>query len=106
MAWFFAADLDGIFDKFQSVFSTLTRIDVNTQRLLTIGESNMTKINELAGIVTDINTQLIKVRDEILAKIAELESALLNVEIPADAQTALDELQVAVRVLDDIVPDA
>lgn len=64
------------------------------------------KISELAGAVQAISEQLAKVQLEILTKIAELEAALANVEIPADAAAALDALRGSVQSLDDIVPDA
>lgn len=63
------------------------------------------KLSELAVAVTGISDQLAKAQAEIVAKIGELESALSDVEIPADAQTAIDNLKTSAQGLDDIVPD-
>ena len=64
----------------------------------------MTKLSELATILNGIDTKLDKAKDEILAQIAALEAALTDVEIPTDAQTALDNLSNVAQSLDDIVP--
>ena len=62
------------------------------------------KLSELATAVTGIGEQLAKAQGEIVAKIAALEAALTDVEIPVDAQAAIDGLTVAASGLDDIVP--
>jgi hypothetical protein len=69
-------------------------------------EEIVMKLNELSGVLTGLGTQLVKVQQEILDRIAALEAALTDVEVPEAAVTALSELTVAVQSLDDIVPDA
>jgi hypothetical protein len=69
------------------------------------GECRM-KLDEVAGVMQGISDQLAKAKTEILGKIADLEAALTNVELPADATTAIDALKVGAQALDDIVPDA
>ncbi len=66
----------------------------------------MAKLNELVGLVNEVNAKLDKSKDEILAKITTLEAALVDVELPADAVAALDTLKASAQTLDDIVPDA
>jgi hypothetical protein len=63
------------------------------------------KLSELLQALTDLQTQIEKAKAEILAKIAALELALSDVDVPADAQVKIDELKAAAQALDDIVPD-
>jgi len=70
----------------------------------TCGELPM-KLSELTTAVAGVSAQLVKVRDEILAKIAALEAALVDVDVPVEAADAIDALRVQTQVLDDIVPD-
>ena len=63
------------------------------------------KVSELAGQFATMSAQLDKVQAEILAKIAELEAALTNVDVPAEAEAALNEIKAKVQGMDDIVPD-
>ena len=63
------------------------------------------KLSELLQVLTDLQTQIDKAKAEILAKIALLELALSDVDLPADAQAKIDELKGVVQALDDIVPD-
>lgn len=69
-------------------------------------EEIIMKLSELNGVVAGLGTQLAKVQQEILGRIADLEAALTDVEVPEAAVTALADLAVAVQGLDDIVPDA
>jgi hypothetical protein len=69
-------------------------------------EEIVMKLSELNGVVAGLGTQLVKVQQEILDRIAALETALTDVEVPETAVTALADLAVAVQSLDDIVPDA
>ena len=64
------------------------------------------KVSELVTAVTDVSAQLTKAQDEILGKIAALEAALVNVELPEEAVVAFDALRAQTQALDDIVPDA
>lgn len=63
------------------------------------------KLNELAVTLTAVLDQLTKAKAEILGKISDLEAALVNVELPEDAQVALAALVVKAQALDDVVPD-
>lgn len=65
----------------------------------------MIKVAELAAAIGATNAQLVKAKTEILIKIAELQNALLNIEIPAEAQAALDALTATAQEFDDIVPE-
>lgn len=65
----------------------------------------MAKISELTAIVAGLNSQVLKAKQEVVDRIAALEAALADVEIPADAQAALDELKSSVQAVDDINPD-
>ena len=64
------------------------------------------KLNELSGEIAAVVVQVAKVRDEVLARIAALETALANVELPEDVMTALDALRTSAQGLDDLNPDA
>lgn len=66
----------------------------------------MTQVSELAGQMSEVNAQLVKSLTEINAQVAALQAALVNVEIPAEAQTALDNLKATAQALDDLNPDA
>ena len=64
------------------------------------------KLSELSGLLNDVLSQLAKAKAEILDKIAGLEAALADVDLPEDAVTALAALSAKAQSLDDIVPDA
>lgn len=55
-------------------------------------EDILMKVSDIAGAVTAVSLQLDKAKTEIIGKLAALEAALSNVELPAEA-------------LDDVVPD-
>jgi hypothetical protein len=63
-------------------------------------------LNELATVLTGLATQLDKASAEILGKIAELETALLESEVPDEAAVLIEDLKAKAQALDDIVPDA
>lgn len=63
------------------------------------------KLSELPAAVAGVSAQLTKAQDEILAKIAALEAALVDVELPVEAIDAINSLRGQAQVLDDIVPD-
>lgn len=63
-------------------------------------------MSELGDALNTISTQLSKAKDEIVKRIVDLEAALANAPIPADAQAAIDALKAQAQALDDIVPDA
>ena len=69
-------------------------------------EELLMKLSELSVAVAAIADQLTKVRDEILGKIAALEGALTDVDLPEEAIGALNILRDGVQAIDDIVPDA
>lgn len=62
----------------------------------------MAKLSELAGILTAVKDQAVRAKDEILKKIADLETALGDAEIPAEATAALEALKSEVQGIDDI----
>jgi len=60
------------------------------------------KISELAGSLAEIETTLNKVKTEVEA----LKAGLGDVEIPAEAQAALNRLSDLSKTLDELNPDA
>lgn len=64
------------------------------------------KLNELATQLSGLAAQLDKASAEIVAKIDELETALVDTEIPDEATVMIEELKAKAQALDDIVPDA
>jgi hypothetical protein len=62
----------------------------------------MSKLNELAGNLTAVVDTLEKVKGEVTA----LKDSLTNVELPPDAQAALDKLVATSAALDALNPDA
>jgi len=63
--------------------------------------------DELAQQLTDIVNQNEKARQEVLAKIADLEAALATAGAVSPAvQDAVSALKASVQANDDIVPDA
>lgn len=64
------------------------------------------KLSELQAQLDALNTQLAKAKDEIVAEVANLQTQLSNVDIPADAQASLDKLKGMAQALDDLNPDA
>lgn len=66
----------------------------------------MAEQTQLAAQMREVSTQLAKVRDEILAKVAELEAALDAADdVSPEVQEAFDALKAQVQGLDDINPD-
>jgi len=63
------------------------------------------KLSELTTAIAGVSAQLTKAQAEILAKIAALEAALVDVELPVEAIDAINSLRGQAQVLDDIVPD-
>ena len=68
-------------------------------------EDLLMKLNELAAQLNGLATQLDKATVEILTKIGELETALVDTEIPDEAAVMIEELKARAKALDDIVPD-
>lgn len=66
----------------------------------------MAKVSELKAMIDGVKAQVVKAKDEITDKIAKLEAALGDAELPPEAVTALEELKAVVQTVDDIVPDA
>ena len=66
----------------------------------------MTQVNELAAKLEQVNVQLGKAKEEIINQVNALQDALANVELPADAEAALNNLMGAAQALDDLNPDA
>lgn len=66
----------------------------------------MTTLSELTETLQEISSQLEKAKVEIVTRIDDLQSSLSNIELPAEASAALENLRSAAQGLDDIVPDA
>lgn len=65
-------------------------------------ERILMKVSQLAGVLTALTTEVDKIKTEVEA----LKSSLSDVELPAEAQTALDNLTTHVQAVDDLNPDA
>lgn len=65
----------------------------------------MMKLPELAATISGVSDQLSKVQTEIVTRLNDLETALLDVELPEEAATAIEALRTQAQSLDDIVPD-
>lgn len=79
--------------------ATLSDLDGLEERI-------MMKVSEIQAQLDAVGAQLTKAKDEILAKIAALEAALGDADVPAEAEAALEALKAQAQALDDIVPDA
>jgi len=79
---------------------------VTQQDLRDFGILMATKLTELAGQLSAVNSTLDKAAKEIVAAVKKLEDALGDGEIPAEAETALAELKTKAQALDDLNPDA
>jgi uncharacterized membrane protein YvbJ len=66
----------------------------------------MAKLSTLATTLIGVKDQLEKGKQEILARIENLETALADVDLPAEAETALEALKTSAQGIDDINPDA
>ena len=65
----------------------------------------MTKVNDLAAKIEQVNAQLHKAKDEIINEVAVLKDSLQNVEVPTAAEDALNNLAAIAQALDDLNPD-
>lgn len=63
------------------------------------------KLNALSANLAALDVTLTKAKVEILTRIAELETALVDADIPQDAVDALAALSATATSLDDIIPD-
>ena len=86
---------------------------VTKQDLKTTEENIMAKVSTLGATLSAIKAQQEKADAEIRTKLDEQKKAIENltnqlgdIDIPADAQAALEALQASTQALDDIVPDA
>ena len=64
------------------------------------------KLDALAATMTAIADQLTKAQTEIVAQVAALQAALADVDVPADAQAAIDSITAIAEALDALNPDA
>lgn len=89
------------------LFSWIKRMMIQTLNIFGCChcEDILMKVSELAAAVAELSAQLAKAQGEILGKIDALEAALVDVELPDEAVTALEGLRVGAQALDDIVPD-
>jgi predicted nuclease with TOPRIM domain len=65
-------------------------------------EDIMAKLSELAKQLGTLNERVQKIHDEV----KKLKDSLSDVDLPAEAQTALDNLDTALSGLDELNPDA
>lgn len=67
----------------------------------------MTTVNELAAQLNLVNEQLNKAKVEIISQVQALEDALRNgnIELPQEAQDALNAVVATAKALDDLNPD-
>lgn len=59
------------------------------------------KVSEVAPVLIKLSTQV----DKISTEIAALKASLSDVDLPPEAQTALDNLTTHVQAADDLIPD-
>ena len=64
------------------------------------------KLDALAATMTAIADQLTKAQTEIVSQVAALQAALADVDVPADAQAAIDSITAIAEALDALNPDA
>lgn len=64
------------------------------------------KLSELAASLTNVDAKLTEASTEILAEIQRLKDALGDVDIPAEAETALAAITAKATALADIIPNA
>jgi len=89
------------------LFAWIKRMMIQTLNIFGCchGEDILMKVSELTAAVVSLSDQLTKAQGEILGTIDALEAALVDVELPDEAVTALEGLRVGAQALDDIVPD-
>jgi hypothetical protein len=87
------------------LLAALIVVSAFLRRIIRQQEEANVKLAELLQALTDLHAQIEKAKIEIITKITELETALADVDLPADAQAKLDELKIVAQSLDDIVPD-
>lgn len=63
------------------------------------------KLSELATQLTAIDAKLTEASAEIVAKIDELQAALADVDLPAEASALIDDITAKATDLANIVPD-
>lgn len=66
----------------------------------------MAKLAEIASRLETVDATLKKASAEIVTEIGNLREALADVDLPAEAETALEAIEATAKQLDDIVPDA
>lgn len=78
---------------------------INTLNIYYNPREILMKLSELTTAIAGVSAQITKAQDEILGKIAALETALIDVDLPEDAAAAIEALRSQTQALDDIVPD-
>lgn len=78
---------------------------INTLNIYYNPRELLMKLSELTTAIAGVSAQITKAQDEILGKIAALETALIDVELPVEAVDAINSLRGQTQALDDIVPD-
>lgn len=68
-------------------------------------EDLMMKLSEITAQLTEADAKLTEARDEIIAKIADLEELLADVVIPDEAADKIASIRAKAVALANIVPD-
>lgn len=63
------------------------------------------KLSALAAALAAIDSRLTEAQTEIIAEIQKLKDALGDVELPTDAQAALEAIDTKAKTLADVVPN-
>lgn len=83
------------------------QLGVSAEKQTPVQKEILMKVSELAGTLTAIGAQVTKAKEEVIAKIKELEDALANHDddLPVEVTDALNALKAAVQAVDDLHPD-
>lgn len=65
----------------------------------------MATLNDLTTVLNGLNQQLLKAKDEIVAKITALEELIGSTALPPEVAQKLEEIKAVAQALDDITPD-
>lgn len=95
--------------KIQNLYLNHCNTDLIEDQLETLQEKIMTALSQLAPALDALTAQVNKVNAEVVNvknALAALQEALANTTLPAEAETALLNLQASLQALDDLNPDA
>jgi uncharacterized coiled-coil DUF342 family protein len=75
---------------------------INQSALAQLLENIMTKVSEVAALINDLRGKVTKIHQEVQT----LKDSLNDVDLPPEAQAALDNLSASLSALDELNPDA